>query len=451
MPLEQIPDISSQYYLINYDASGNERDEDGGSKMSQKVLEVLTQEAITDVFIFSHGWQGDIPAALNQYNRWVKAMAENKADREKMEQVRPGFKPLLIGLHWPSLPWGDEKIEASSKEETIEAMASHYAEQISESEAAKSALKTIFSEAIDDLEPDELSEATIAAYNVLNQEAGIGNEGAAAAPGDDRELFDPETIYEESKEIEGEILENAGEYGGLLDGGLSILSRVFSPLRALSYWKMKARARKFGEGAGFNLLTQLQQTASEQVRFHLVGHSFGCIVMSSTLGGPKAQGVLSRPVNSLTLIQGAVSLWAYCPDVPKSKNPGYFYPLIRNKKVAGPILTTLSEHDTAVGKLYPLASGVVIGDPSLDISDRDLPKYGAIGEFGIRGDDIPINNMYMLTCDQQYDFKLGQIYNLESSRYICNKPPEAGLAGAHGEFDVPEVAHAVWTAAMGEA
>ena len=76
MPLEQIPDISSQYYQINYDASGNERPEYDGSKMSQKVLEVLTQEAITDVFIFSHGWNGDIPAARNQYNRWVKRMFE---------------------------------------------------------------------------------------------------------------------------------------------------------------------------------------------------------------------------------------------------------------------------------------------------------------------------------------------------------------------------------------
>lgn len=448
MALETVPETSLQYYLINYDSLGNERTEADGSKTSQTVLDVLAEEPITDVFIFSHGWQGDIPAAQTQYRRWIKAMAANPADPDKLSQLRPGFKPLLIGLHWPSLPWGNEIIQASSEAEAIEALADHYADQIAdnaESKAtSKSALKTIFSEALDDMEPDELSDVTLEAYETLNNEAQIGSAGAAAAPGDDREPFDPAGIYEEST-IETEVFGEA-DYG-IFDGGGFILNRVFSPLRALSYWKMKARAQKFGEQAGFNLLNQLQQAASEQVRFHLVGHSFGCIVMSATLAGPKAQGVLHRPVDSLTLIQGAVSLWAYCADIPKDKGyAGYFYSIIRDKKVAGPIVTTQSEHDTAVGLLYPLASGLAMN--TIDLAPGNFPKYGAIGAFGIRGDGIPVHNLEMLPCGQDYVFEAGQIYNLESSRYISKKPKEAGIAGAHGEFDEPEVAHAVWSAAM---
>jgi len=447
MTLETVPDTTLQYYLINFDASGAERDEPDGSKISQTVLQVLAQDAITDVFIFSHGWNGDIPAARNQYNRWIKAMANNTVDIERMQQRRPGYKPLLIGLHWPSLPWGNEKIEARTEAEVLAGMTSHYARQLMDapSETAKSALDTIFTAALEDMEPDELSEPVLEAYATLNQEAEIGNEGAAAAPGEDRDPFDPEQIYEESEEIEAEILGEGADFG-ILEGVGFILNRVFAPLRALSFWKMKARARTFGESTGFELLTQLQQATSEQVRFHLMGHSMGCIVMSAALAGPKAQGSLPRPVNSLALIQGALSLWSYCADIPKAPGKtGYFYPVIRDRQVAGPIITTVSEHDMAVGKLYPLASGVVLSEVDLD---DDFPKYGAVGSFGIQGSGIPLNNMEMLPCDQDYSFERGQIYNLESSRYIAKKPPEAGLAGAHGEFDEPEVAHAVWSAAM---
>jgi len=445
MPLEQVPDTSLQYYLINFDASGQERSEPDGTRMSQTVLNVLAQEPVTDVFIISHGWQGDIPAARSQYSRWIQAMAANTADIETLKQVRPGFKPLLIGLHWPSLPWGDESLAAKTEDAAIETMVSHYAQQTSESEPARAALKTIFTEALADIEPDELSAETIAAYGVLNQETGLGSEGAAAAPGDDREPFDPESIYEES-EVETEIIGDGQDFG-LLEGGSFILSRVFAPLRTLSYWRMKARARQFGESSGFQLLTQLQQATSEQVRFHLVGHSFGCIVMSATLAGPKAKGVLPRPVNSLSLIQGALSLWSFCADIPKVRGTaGYFYPIIKDGKVAGPIITTLSEHDTAVGVMYPLASGVAMS--SLDLADN-FPKYGAIGAFGIQGDGIALNNLYMLPQDQPYSFESGQIYNLESSRYISKIPPGAGLGGAHSAINEPEVAHAVWLAVMG--
>jgi len=122
-----------------------------GSLLSQTVLDLLTKESFSDVFIFSHGWLGDIPAARSQYNRWIQAMAKNTTDIEKLKQIRPNYKPLLIGLHWPSLPWGDEKIPAGSQEEVVQAMVSHYAEQIADSAAAKTAIETIFTEALGDM------------------------------------------------------------------------------------------------------------------------------------------------------------------------------------------------------------------------------------------------------------------------------------------------------------
>ncbi len=326
-----------KYYLVAFDASGNERDDDPDGLMSQKILDVLSSEPITDVFLISHGWQGDVPAARRQYNKWITAMAANQADLEQIKQVRPGFRPLLIGLHWPSLPWGDEEVVGDSVSfdttdvATVEQWVDEYAERLADTSASRQALKTIFTAAMEDMAPATLSPEVREAYEVLNRESSLGSEGEGAAPGSDREPFDPESIFQ------------AAESADVSFGQIS-LSGVLAPLRTLSFWKMKDRARQIGETAGFGLLTKMQKATSEQVRFHLMGHSFGCIVVSATINGPKGQGKLVRPVDSVVLVQGALSIWSYCSDIPVAPGrAGYFYPLIADRKVAGPIVTTQSE------------------------------------------------------------------------------------------------------------
>jgi hypothetical protein len=183
-----------------------------------------------------------------------------------------------------------------------------------------------------------------------------------------------------------------------------------------------------------------------------MGHSFGCIVVSAMLAGPQGKGKLLRPVNSLSLIQGALSLWSYCLDIPVAPGrPGYFHSIVKDKKVSGPIITTQSDHDSALKKMYPLGVGIVLSDVDypVELEGRKLPKYGGLGTFGAAGDGLDIVNMSMLPHDASYSFEAGRIYNLESSEYICKIPPDAGLGGAHSAIDEPEVAHAVWEAALG--
>ena len=98
MPIETVPGTSLNYYLVAFDAAGNERDDDPDGLMSQKILDVLSNEPITDVFLISHGWLGDVPAARQQYNKWITAMAKNQADIQRMKELRPDFRPLMIGL-----------------------------------------------------------------------------------------------------------------------------------------------------------------------------------------------------------------------------------------------------------------------------------------------------------------------------------------------------------------
>lgn len=440
MPIEAVPGTSLTYYLVAFDALGNERDEDG-VPISRKILEALSGEPITDVFLISHGWQGDVPAARRQYGRWLGAMASNQADLAHMHEVWPGFRPLLIGLHWPSLPWGDEELggDAVSFDPTavspVEQLIDAYAARIAGTPAARTALQTIFHAALRDIAPARLSLAVGEAYEVLNREASLRSEGEGAAPGADREPFDPQRLFQ------------AAEAEPVSFGGGVGLGGILAPLRALSFWKMKDRARQFGESAGFRLLQSLQRAASDTVRFHLIGHSFGCIVASATLAGPESCGALVRPVNSVALLQGALSLWSYCPDIPVADHrAGYFHSLVADGKVAGPIITTQSQLDTAVGKLYPLAAGVA---QQVNFAPGELPKYGALGTFGARGDRLDVVDMTMLPSEASYSFAPGKIYNLEGSRFICDVRG-GGLSGAHNDIAKPEVAHAVWSAACAE-
>ncbi|MCG5058997.1 MAG: hypothetical protein KA714_13670 [Limnoraphis sp. WC205] len=430
--------------MVAFDKDGNEL-EDG--TMSQKLVEVLAKEPVSDVFIFSHGWMGDVPSARDQYKKWLTAIASQQTDLAKMEQLRAGFKPLFIGLHWPSLPWGDENLGEDTSSDAaptpIETLSDRY-EQVADTEAAKQQIKTILSAAIEDMEPDELPSEVVEAYQQLNELSGLGSDGEGSEPGNDHEPFDPEQIYQAAKREFADESVNFADNFSL--GNLKLLM----PLKVLSYWKMKERARQIGENSGSKLLKKLQESAPETVRFHLKGHSFGCIVVSATVAGKGGKGELLRPVNSLALVQGALSLWSYCakiPIIPGNKS-GYFNSIIADNRVAGPIITTQSEYDRAVGKMYPLAGKTALSD--IDFAPGQLPKYGGIGAFGARGDGLDIVDLKMLPEDAPYSFEAGKIYNIESSKYICeNQSGSRFFRDAHCDIYKPVVAHAVLAAAFG--
>jgi hypothetical protein len=92
--------------------------------------------------------------------------------------------------------------------------------------------------------------------------------------------------------------------------------------------------------------------------------------------------------------------------------------------------------------MYPLAAGIV---RHLHFAPGELPRYGALGTFGVRGHGTDPVDMPMLPASGSYEFKRGKVYNLESSQYIRNG---GGLSGAHNDIAHPEVAHAFWQAVM---
>ena len=452
MPLRTIPAVGLEYYLVCVDGAGAERtgDPDGvDGLLIRRVEEALAAQPYTDVFLISHGWMGDVPAAVRQYDRWIGAMAACEDDLDHARRVRPGFKPLLVGLHWPSLPFGDEEFAAGPDVSfaappagagaipSAPALVDAYADRIADTPAARDALETIFAAAAVDAAPPELPPEVAEAYRVLDREAGLGSGGPASPPGSDREPFDPEAAYKDALDEEVELSFGIGG---------SLLGPVVGILRNLSFFKMKDRARTIGETSFHTLLAGLQRVARESgrdVRFHLMGHSFGCVVVSATLAGSRGEAI-ADPVHSAFLAQGAVSFWSYCTDIPHAKGTaGYFRQIIDAKQVSGALVTTQSEHDTAVCKLYPAAA---FAGRDVAFAPGELPKYGALGAFGAQGEGVDAVALAMLPADQPYAFERGRVYNLDGSRYIAEM--QSLGAGAHNDIAHPEVAHAMWSAVL---
>jgi hypothetical protein len=438
VPFQSIGQTGQNYGLISFDQNGIERIDDGGERFSGRLVDMLRQEPFTDVFFMSHGWKGDVVAAIDQYDRWFGAMESHAADAAQARQRIPGFRPLRIGLHWPSQPWGNEEQPAADADfdaaaaVPTEIMVERYVERLGDSPKLREALRVIFDAARTDADADVLPPHVAAAYRQLNDALEMGEEQEGAAPGDDREPFDPHVAFD-----------NGNEEADFGPGG-SIFGGILGPLRQLSFWKMKDRARKVGEGGMHGFLIAMQGAASgRNVRFHLMGHSFGCIVVSSMLRGPGGGASLARPVDSVALVQGALSLWSFCPDIPdRPGKPGYFHDIVKNRKVNGPLVTTHSRFDTAVGRLYPIAAGIA---RQVDFAPGEFPTYGGLGTFGARGLKAGVEDRSMLAAEGKYDFKPGTIYNLESSKFIAKGD---GASGAHSDIDGLEVAHALWQAAL---
>lgn len=446
--IQTVPNTNGPDFLVLYNETGKEQRRTNGTLVSADIVRELKDRSITDVFIFCHGWLCDIDDAKTQYDSWVKAMMKKcDGDLRAMRKARPNFRPLLVGLHWPSLPSGNEKLRAiqaqgkTTREQQFQSDFDFYKKQFPNTPRARAALRKILT-AAQDPPPKELPKELSLAFKALQTEAEPRTRGVKVPAEEYGAPFNPDKLY---KEIQAE---NRGPLVQAADNR----SRWQRMLDVLSFWRMKERALLIGETGAYQLLNSMQQaTKGRDVRFHLMGHSFGCIVVSGCVKGPGSRISTAKPVDSLCLVQGALSLWSYCGDINaeftgnkdrRSVQPGHFYPIVVQRLIKGPIVTTQSEHDYAVCWMYPLAAWW--GGPPAYATKESLPEFGAVGDFGLRGPGCHFTELSVKRPNEPYQFRIGGIYNLDCSRVICKID---GISGAHSDICHPEIAHVIWQAA----
>jgi hypothetical protein len=130
-------------------------------------------------------------------------------------------------------------------------------------------------------------------------------------------------------------------------------------------------------------------------------------------------------------------------DVPYAPGTaGYFARIVSDGLVKGPIVTTRSSHDKAVGRFYPLGAEI---KRQFLLAPQEFPKYGGVGTFGLQGVDSGARDQRIQSETFGYGFRGRTVYNLDASSVIAK---DEGVSGAHSDIAHPQVAHVQWQAAL---
>lgn len=428
------------YHFVALDSEGRERLGPDGEPASSHAAASLAGGDFTDVFLFSHGWLNDVEVARRSYGRWLESMTRSRPS-ERLARVRSGFRPLLVGVHWPSKPWGNERLDGPGAQGPVPADPDPtdglaWLAETPDSEAALQAILKIAQRPVPVDLRDPPFELLDACHRLADEVLGPPAGPAEAPPDVDREPIDPALILRGA----ASTLHGAS-FGGRLSGDTA-RNVVLAFPRLLSFWKMKARGLKVGKAGAADVLRMLCDRAGPDVRFHLAGHSFGTIVVSAMVQGT-APG---RPIHSLALIQGALSLWSYADEIPgRSGQSGRFLSIVRDGLVAGPIITTNSQFDYAVN--WPYTLGARLGR-QVDFAGARYPLYGAIGRHGLRGRNVKARDASMMQDGQAGGLEHGRVHNLNATQFISERVRGDPFIGAHNNISHPAVAATVWAAAL---
>ena len=276
------------------------------------LIEGVESAGLTDLVLFSHGWNNDERAAKSLYERWFHLLSA---------QLGAGRSVGYVGIRWPAQLWRDEPIPdfgpspqpdhggaaAATMSSTFSAgPATIDAEQLAD-------LKELFPNAKAELDsvaallaaptapdtPEKLFEALREFSKAAGESLNDGEADSSDIPGMLDAGQDPRTLFEKfaARLSDAGVRFETGDgaAGGIGDFGAKLLHGAKEALRQASYWQMKNRAGVVGKNGVGPVIAELGRQFPN-LRIHLIGHSFGARVVSFALDGLPARVPLrSRP------------------------------------------------------------------------------------------------------------------------------------------------------------
>ncbi|MEV4518452.1 hypothetical protein AB0K00_57035 [Dactylosporangium sp. NPDC049525] len=355
------------FWEVRFDADG-----DVDAQSERDSTTGIVAAGITDLLVFAHGWNNDADAANALYRGYFTFVPGLLAGR-----LPAGRKVGLLGVYWPSKRWSDEPAPDFAADLGAGGGAAGFAalptfppppppdEQTRE--ALLDAFPNVRESVIDDLvgllrdRPDDLGSLRRAHHliAVASWSQGPGGtvddgDGSAAVPPFAQAGRDGKAVSEEflqALEEQGVVTSGAGGDAGFGDGLRRLWHGTQEAARQATYWQMKRRAGEVGERGLGPYLARLHAAAGG-LSSNLIGHSFGARLVSFALRSMSGQ---AGRVRSVTLLQGAFSHYAFAAELPFDKSRGGGLRGLQSL-VAGPVVACYSQHDSAVGVFYPLAS-----------------------------------------------------------------------------------------------
>ena len=445
--------ITYPYAELHFDASGKPAD----AKQLQALAHLVRNNKVTDLFVISHGWNNDEKEAHALYQELFNNIKAQEAN------VDVGGRSFAVaGVIWPSKKF--DAAEDSPKAAALGAGHARVAKQVD-------TLKALLADAGDGAKHGKELDRAKALIPTLETSADARREFSAIVL-----AHLPKTVGEEGGwYIDQKIAKPMVEDDRLLkqlgspppkvaskgSGGAASMPRKRAPVAAtfqgaaglgdlfkgviagasnllnyVTYYQMKERAGKVGR-AGVNEVLRTLRAQFPALRVHLVGHSFGCRVVTAAVTGQAAgDGALAR---SMSLLQGAFSHYAFSASFDATKKPGFFRNLVTEKRVSGPVIITYTRADKAVGLAYAVASRAA-GQIAAAIGDKNDP-FGGLGSNGAQ------------QTTEAHDGKLpkaGSAFAQPLSAGSMTNLLADGLITSHGDVRNPNVAHAVLSAVCAE-
>jgi len=423
------------YFEVQFDKQGKLVDKAQVDAAAKEVDRL----GITDLIVFSHGWNNDMDEARGHGKRFAAAMRD-ATDRHLADR-----KTAILAVLWPSKKFADAQLIPGG---AAAGQAADQAALLAQLDALKGAFTARGADArlkeARKLVPRLASPKVQAEFLELLRAA--AKQPKAAKPDDTPEegtepIFDI-TAEEAFKNLDRPITARrrstpgAGGAAGAAGAGgaafnLGDLGRgVFSAGRRLlnltTYYQMKERAGLVGR-VGLHPVLQRLRRDRPSMRLHLVGHSFGARLVTAAASAAPSDG--DATASTLILLQGAFSHHGFAKDYEPGKH-GLFRQVVSPGRVNGPILISHTDNDTAVGINYAIVSRLA-GQQAAGVGDaNDL--YGGIGRNGaVKTPEATFGTLG--PTKTKYSFKRGTVYNLQADAFIAD----------HGDVHSPEVGNAL--------
>ena len=366
-----------------------------GTLREPAVMATLLQraKAATDVFLVSHGWWNDESSADCFYRRIVGGLEQQKPEYLTEER----YKPLFVTLYWPSALFPMEPSDCTTDPRRESGAAIVFTQDLvrawagtafpdasarAEFNAEATRLAVLLDReriaSLSDVEADEL-------VGIL-----VRWRDASGPPGVTGESGEPETFTGTGAEIARRWRQRPELR---TEAALPASARKWLNFgNAFTFWTMKARAGVVGAKGLYEVVKALQPLREQNnIRLHMIGHSFGGKLLSASLTG---SGAAANRVDSLVILQGAFSHFAFASREEinqsgvKVDRPGAYREILASNLIRGPIVVTYSTADLPNRLLYP--AGVALVN---DVTEAArAPRYGSLGANGFRGSpSVPLN------------------------------------------------------------
>lgn len=384
------------------------------------LREAVAGGGLTDLFVMSHGWNNSVAGARDLYQAMFTLLSGQLTRFGPDRRDRAG----VVGVLWPSLLFPDDA-PGGPAAPTGAQVAAAIAPAFPDQESAVHRIGALLDDAAPD--PDQLDRA----HQLMTTLVTTPDENAPEDAGMDALTTASTAVL--FGHLASLAAPNTGDAQGIGNIFKGLWHGAKEALRATSYYEMKNRAGVVGQRGLGPLLGTLQSSAAG-IRVHLIGHSFGGRLVAFSLAGlPDSAGGVASPVKSLLLVQAAFSHFTFADPIPvKASVPkGYLVPY--RGRVDGPLLSTFSAADLAVGRWYPTAS-MINGDDAQSISDLTY-RWGAMGHDGFQQEGV--ERLDLKPAGEPYAFAKGTAYALASDQVI--KAMQSSTSGAHSDIRHDEV------------